>query len=422
MDKSQLNSSPNYTTTPATAGGSGGKFKIINESLVRLKKALEAPEVQINQNIVSDLLTVAALCGTSDVHFEPTRVNLLVRFRIDGTLYDLFNIPKAKEQNILSCLKIMANMNIAERRLPQDGRFEIKIKDRDDLIKARVATMAQVFGEKAVVRIFGQNLDLFNLDSLGFSLENKKKFESLISKKNGLIIVCGPTNSGKSTTLYAAMNKIKRPEINLISVEDPVEYIVDGINQIQVNPSINFDYATVLRGVLRQDPDVVFVGEIRDYETAHISVRAALTGHLLLTTFHAHRPTTCITRLIDMGILPFLVAASLNGIVVQRLARRICPNCVEEVKEPVDILEGKQHFKGRGCPACHNTGSRGRVALHEIMIITGTIRNLIQTKAEGIAIFKQARYEGLKTIQEDALDKVKSGVITMQEAMNLTSD
>ncbi|MFH1454490.1 MAG: GspE/PulE family protein [Armatimonadota bacterium] len=399
------------------------KFKLINEELSRLKRVLEASESTVNQNVVSDLITVAALSGVSDIHLEPMRDNLLIRFRLDGTLYNVFTVPKNKEHNIMSCIKIMSNMNIAEKRLPQDGRFEIKLKNTGDLIKVRSATMNQVFGEKIVIRIFGQSVDLFNFDSLGFSPENKQKFEKLITKKSGLVIVCGPTNSGKSTTLYAAMNKIKKPEFNIVSVEDPVEYIVDDINQIQVNPFINFDYATVLRGVLRQDPDAIFVGEIRDLETAQIAVRAALTGHLILTTFHATRSTTCITRLIDMGILPFLVAASINGIIVQRLARRICSNCIEEIKdEPNELLGEAPHYRGRGCPACHNTGYRGRIALHEIMEISGNIRNLIQHRAESIAIFKQARYDGLKTIQEDALEKVKAGIITLHEAVSLTGD
>lgn len=397
------------------------KSKISNENLEKIKFIFQAPDQSINQGVISALLATATNCGASDVHMEPARDELLIRFRIDGVLYDVFTIPKSKEQNILSCVKVMANLNIAEKRLPQDGRLEIKFKS--SMIKIRVSTMQQVFGEKAVIRIFGQHLDLSSFESLGFTLENKEKFEQMIYRKSGLVIVTGATNSGKTTTLYAAMNKLKKPDINIISVEDPVEYIVDRINQIQVNPGINFDFTTVLRAVLRQDPDVVIIGEIRDYESAHIATRAALTGHLILTTFHAHRPTICITRLIDMGIMPFLLASSLNGIVVQKLARRICPNCITEVKEDdLGLLEGKPHYKGRGCNVCNFTGSKGRIALHEIMVVSGNIKKLIQEKAEGVDIFKQARTEGLQTMQEDALYKAKEGIISLEEAISLTAD
>lgn len=397
------------------------KSKIINEDLEKIRCILQAPDQSINQGVISALLAIATNCGSSDVHLEPTRDDLLVRFRIDGTLYDVFTVPKNKEQNILSCLKVMANLNIAEKRLPQDGRLEIKFKN--SMIKIRVSTMQQIFGEKAVVRIFGQHLDLSSFESLGFMPENKEKFEQMIYRKSGLVIVTGATNSGKTTTLYAAMNKLKKPDINIISVEDPVEYVVERINQIQVNPAINFDFNTVLRAVLRQDPDVVIIGEIRDFESAHIATRAALTGHLILTTFHAHRPTICITRLIDMGIMPFLLASSLNGIVVQKLARRICPNCITELKESdLGLLGGIPHYKGKGCNVCNFTGSRGRIALHEIMVVSGSIKKLIQEKAESVDIFKQARTEGMKTMQEDALEKVKTGIISLEEAVSLTSD
>lgn len=396
------------------------KRKVDSEELEKIGKILKAPDKTINQLIVIDLLTAAAKCGASDVHFEPTRDAFLVRFRVDGTLYDIFYGPKNKEQNVIGCIKVMAGMDIAERRLPQDGRLEIKIEE--ELVKIRVATMHQAFGEKCVVRIFSPQLDLFNLESLGFTPENKEKFGDMIMKKSGIVIVSGPTNSGKSTSLYAAMNKLRSPEKNIVSVEDPVEYLVDRINQIQVNPSINFDYATILRGVLRQDPDVIIVGEIRDFETAQMVVRAALTGHLILTTFHSHRTTSCITRLIDMGIYPFLVAASLNGIVVQKLARRICVHCTEEAEEDMGLLKGARHYKGKGCKSCSYTGYKGRIALHEIMVISGPLRRMIQSGAEGSEIFNQAKAEGMKTIQEDAIEKVKGGIISLEEALNATSD
>lgn len=396
------------------------KHKISTQNLTKIANFLSARDENINQTIIKDLLIEASRLGTSDVHFEPLRTELLVRFRIDGILYDIFNIPKSKEQNISSCIKIMADMDITERRLPQDGRIEIKIGD--DILKIRAATMQQIFGEKIVIRIFGSHLDLFKLESLGFTPENRIKYESIISKKSGIIIVSGPTNSGKTTTLYSSLNKLNSPEKNIVSVEDPIEYIVDRVNQIQVNPQINFDFATVLRGVLRQDPNIIIVGEIRDFETAQMVVRAALTGHLILTTFHSHRTTTCITRLIDMGIFPFLVASSLNGVLVQKLARRICIQCIEEINEDSDILKGLKHYKGKGCAFCNFSGYKGLIALHELLTVSGSIRKLIQSKAEGIEIFKQARLEGMKTLREDAIEKVKQGIISLEEAINITSD
>ncbi len=237
-----------------------------------------------------------------------------------------------------------------------------------------------------------------------------------------MVLVSGPTGSGKTTTLYSAMNKLKTPEKNLVSIEDPIEYIIDNINQIQINPSIDYNYATILRAILRQDPDIITVGEIRDLETASMAVRAALTGHLLLSTFHANKTTAVITRMIDMGVLPFMLSAAINGVVVQKLARKICPMCIEEVPPAKNVLQGHSHYRGKGCRLCHNSGFKGRTAVHEVLVVGPEVRELIAKNAGGEAIFQQARKEGLKTLQDDAVKKVLEGIITYEEAVNISFD
>jgi type IV pilus assembly protein PilB len=392
----------------------------LTKNLIALKTLAGVEGQGTGKEYVQDLIMEADNMGASDIHYEPFRDSLLIRFRVDGILRDVFTIPKKKEASIISCIKVMGMMDITEKRLPQDGRLEIDREDRS--LKVRISTLPQVFGEKIVMRLFTKNIDLMNLDALGFTDENKKKFDFIITRPSGMVLVSGPTGSGKTTTLYAAMNKLKSPEKNLVSIEDPIEYVIENINQIQVNPGIDFNYATILRAILRQDPDIITVGEIRDLETASMSVRAALTGHLLLSTFHASKTTAVVTRLIDMGVLPFMLSAAINGVVVQKLARKICPMCLEEVPPSKNVLQGHSHYRGRGCRLCHNSGFKGRSAVHEVLVVSGELRELVAKNAGGGAIFTQARKEGLKTLQDDAVKKVLEGMITYEEAVNLSFD
>jgi len=392
----------------------------LTKNLLALKTLAQVEGQGTGKEYVQDLIMEADNLGASDVHFEPYRDAMHIRFRIDGILRDVFSIPKKKEASINSCIKVLGMMDITEKRMPQDGRLEIERDDRS--LKVRISTLPQVFGEKVVMRLFTKNMDLLNLDALGFTDENKKKFEFIITRPSGMVLVSGPTGSGKTTTLYSAMNKLKSPEKNLVSIEDPIEYIIDNINQIQINPSIDYNYATILRAILRQDPDIITVGEIRDLETASMAVRAALTGHLLLSTFHANKTTAVITRMIDMGVLSFMLSAAMNGVVVQKLARKICPMCIEEVPPSKNVLQGHSHYRGKGCRLCHSSGFKGRTAVHEVLVVTGEIRELIAKNAGGEAIFQQARKEGLKTLQDDAVKKVLEGVITYEEAVNISFD
>jgi type IV pilus assembly protein PilB len=391
-----------------------------SKNIVALRTLAQMEGQGQGKEFIKDLITEADTSGASDIHFEPYKEVMLVRFRVDGVLRDVLDIPKKKEAAIVSCIKVMGGMDITEKRMPQDGRLEVDIEDRS--LKVRICTIPQIFGEKVVMRLFSKNLDLLNLDALGYTEDNKKKFEFIITRPSGMVLVSGPTGSGKTTTLYAAMNRLKVPEKNVVSVEDPIEYILERVNQIQVNPGIDFNFATILRAILRQDPDVITVGEIRDLETAQLSVRAALTGHMLLSTFHANKTTACITRFIDMGVLPFMLASALNGVVVQKLARKICPMCIEDAPPSKNVLQGHKHFIGRGCKMCHNTGYKGRTSVQEVLVVSGRLRELIQKNAGGGAIFNAAREEGLKTLQDDAVKKVLDGIVTYEEAVNVAFD
>ncbi len=370
------------------------------------------------QEFLNELIKEAEILGASDIHFEPTQNALKLRMRIDGVLRDAFTVNKKKEATIISCIKVMGGMDITEKRLPQDGRIEV---DSDsNSLKVRVASIPQVFGEKIVMRIFSKNQDMLNIESLGFTDENLKKFEYMISRPSGMVLVSGPTGAGKTTTIYAAMNRLKSPTVNIVSIEDPIEYIIEDVNQIQVNHQIDFSFPIILKAILRQDPDIIILGEIRDSETATTATKAAMTGHLLLSTFHANGSIAGLTRLIDMGILPFMLASALNGIVVQKLARKICAMCVEEAPLSKNILQGHSHFKGRGCRLCGQSGIKGRMGIHEVLVITQELRELIHKNAGESLFFQQARKEGLKTIQDDAVKKVLDGQITYDEAVKIS--
>jgi len=354
-----------------------------------------------------------------------------VRFRIDGVLHEIMFIQKRYQAAIVSRIKIMSDMDISERRIPQDGRIKANI--RGEVYDFRVSTLPGVFGEKVVLRILGRGSISLTLESLGFSEHNYERYLKMLKTPYGIILVTGPTGSGKSTTLYASLNMINSPDINIITVEDPVEYQLPGIHQVQVNPKAGLTFASALRSILRQDPDVVLVGEIRDEETARIAIQAALTGHLVLSTLHTNDAPSAVTRLIDMGIEPFLISSSLLGAVAQSLVRPICPNCkapYEPTKEEIEAIKATlgdidlsniTFYKGKGCPKCNGKGYKGRTAIHEIMLMNDEIRELVLKKASRETIKEVARKYGMVTLREDGMQKVLKGITTVEEVMRVTA-
>jgi len=393
--------------------------------LRELKEAVEeAPVVKLVNLILSDAIKK----GASDIHIEAYEKKFRVRYRIDGVLYEVMNPPLKLKAALTSRLKIMAELDIAERRLPQDGRIKLKMKNRE--IDLRVSTLPCLFGEKVVLRILDKGALSFDLKKLGFEQEAMDDLIKAIHSPFGMVLVTGPTGSGKSTTLYSALQQINEVGVNIMTAEDPVEYNMFGVNQVQMKEEIGLNFAAALRSFLRQDPDVVLVGEIRDYETAEIAVKAALTGHLVLSTLHTNDAPSTITRLLNMGIEPFLVASSVVIIIAQRLVRRICKECKEEEKIHASVLQdigfSEQEantitcYKGKGCPNCNDTGYRGRVALYEVMPVGEDIRELILEGASAIEIRKKAVAGGMKTLRMSGLIKLKEGVTTVDEILRST--
>lgn len=379
---------------------------------------------------VNMLITQAIQDRASDIHVEPGEDALRIRYRIDGVLHEIMRSPKAIASGVTSRLKIMSDIDIAERRKPQDGRLSINANGRK--IDLRVATLPTVWGEKIVMRILDNSNTRLALTDLGFSRENLDRFETSYVKPYGMILVTGPTGSGKSTTLYATLNVVSKPEINVITVEDPVEYRLPGINQVQVNPKAGLTFSAALRSILRSDPDVVLLGEIRDHETAQISIEAALTGHLVLSTLHTNDAPSAITRLTEMDVEPFLVGSALDAVLAQRLARKLCSKCAEEYTpereelravrfglpddEPVPTL-----WRPVGCSACSKTGYKGRLALHEVMSVTEEIERLTVTRASATEIAAVAREQGMTTLRQDGMTKVRSGVTTIDEILRVVA-
>jgi type IV pilus assembly protein PilB len=378
--------------------------------------------------LVNLLITQAVNDRASDIHIEPGERDLRVRYRIDGVLHETMTPPKSVQNGIASRLKIMAEINIAERRVPQDGRMSLTVQGKQ--IDVRVATLPTVHGEKIVMRILDKSSVLLELKDLGFLPANFKRFSDSYNKPYGQILVTGPTGSGKSTTLYAALNILNRPEVNIITVEDPVEYRLAGINQIQTNSKAGLTFASALRSILRCDPDIVLIGEIRDRETAQISTEAALTGHLVLSSLHTNDAPSAVTRLVEMGIEPYLVASALDCVVAQRLARKLCDRCKEpfaptpaeleaagfpnDVDEPMPKL-----FRGVGCPSCGRTGYKGRMALHEVMNITEEIEKLTVENASSETIRKVALEQGMITLRADGMEKVRGGNTSIEEILRV---
>lgn len=379
--------------------------------------------------LVNDVIRKALASRASDIHFEPTRAETIVRIRIDGILRLFTNFPKGLHSAVAARLKIMGGLKIDEKRLPQDGRAEIKLKSEQRLIDLRISTLPIIFGEKVVLRILDKEVSVMSMDTLGFCEQNLKKVKKMIQVSQGMVMICGPTGCGKTTTSYAICNQLRSIEKNIVSVEDPVEYQIDLVNQVQVHPKIGLDFSSALRHILRQDPDIILVGEIRDTETANMAVQAALTGHLVVCTFHTNDSPTAITRLIDIGIMPFLVASSLTGVIAQRLVRMICSKCKKSYKPSSSEWEavfGKQYplprevYKGAGCVSCQNSGYYGRTAVSEVLDFTERLRRAINKNPDSDTVMNIAREEGIITLKEDALTKVAGGITSLEEIYRMS--
>jgi len=364
--------------------------------------------------------------GASDIHIEPEENTLKTRFRVDGILHESVSPPKHLQSAVISRVKILANLDISERRIPQDGRFTIKMEGKE--IDVRVSCLPTIYGENIVLRLLNASNALVGLDQSGFSEDMLKRYLQLIYQPHGIILVTGPTGSGKTTTLYASLNKINTVEKNIITVEDPVEYKLAGIRQVQINAKVGLTFATGLRSILRQDPNVIMVGEIRDHETAEIAIQAALTGHLVFSTLHTNDAPGAITRIVDMGIEPFLISSSIIGVLAQRLVRTICDNCKEKYKPAKEELEHLglkgdeqiEFYRGKGCQKCMNTGYKGRKGIYELMIPDEDIRRLIISKSPNEAIKSRACANGLVTLREDEINKIKEGITTVEEELRVT--
>lgn len=378
--------------------------------------------------LVNLMFSQAVRDNASDIHIEPYQNSLKIRQRLDGMLYDMLSPPKHVQSALVSRVKIMAKLNIAEKRLPQDGRIELKVADRE--IDVRVSTLPTAFGERVVLRLLRKSSVLLSLTDLGMPEDRFVPFSKEIRSPNGIVLVTGPTGSGKTTTLYAALSAINNTDINIITIEDPIEYRISGIGQVQVNPKIDLTFASGLRSIVRQDPDVILVGEIRDTETAEIAIQSALTGHLVFSTLHTNDSAGAITRLRDMGIEAFLIASSVNAVLAQRLVRIICPNCKTEYDAAAEMLEmigvppeeshNRKAYRGKGCVQCHHTGYKGRCGIYELMLMTPDMKDLILHTSDANQIKRRAVENGMITLQRDGAMKVLQGVTTIEEVYRVS--
>jgi type IV pilus assembly protein PilB len=394
----------------------------VEEAVADIREATEeAPVVKLVNSVIAQSVDDAA----SDIHFEPQAKDLVVRFRIDGVLHEIMSIPRRMQSGVISRLKIMADLDIAERRVPQDGRIGLVVGGKP--IDMRVATLPTVYGEKVVMRLLDKSNVMLDLEELGFAEKALKRFRKSFMKPYGAILVTGPTGSGKSTTLYAALNILNSPEKNIITVEDPVEYRLTGINQVQVNTRAGMTFAAALRSILRCDPDIVMVGEIRDRETALIAIESALTGHLVLSTLHTNDAPGALSRLTEMGIEPFLTSSAVDAVLAQRLARRLCTHCKEPYTATREMLRKNDFppevcdrddvvlYRAKGCSRCNNTGYKGRLGLYEVMIVSEAIRRLTVERKSADEIGRVAAAEGMKSLREDGIDKVLVGMTSVEE-------
>lgn len=391
-----------------------------------LESTDEAPIIRL----VNSLLYQAVKERASDIHIEPFERDISVRFRIDGILHEIISPPKRFQSSIISRVKIMAKLNIAEKRLPQDGKIRVKIAGKD--IDIRISTVPTTFGERVVMRLLDRTTVLYGLNEIGLDKDKLTTIEKLLQRNDGIVLLTGPTGSGKTTTLYSFLNKRNSPDVNIITIEDPVEYQLKGIGQIMVNPKIDLTFANGLRSILRQDPDVIMVGEIRDLETAEIAIHASLTGHLVFSTLHTNDSAGAVTRLIDMGIEPFLISSSLVAVIAQRLLRVLCPHCAEEYVPDEDelaklyaVTNGRKKIvvkRARGCNECMMTGYKGRTGIYELLLIDDEIRSLIIKKTDSNTIKSVAVKKGMDTLKVDGIKKVLNGVTTMEEVLRVTQE
>ena len=397
----------------------------IEETADLLDDTSDAPVIKL----VNLMLAQAVRDNASDIHIEPYQDMVKIRKRVDGILYDMYRPPKHVQAKLVSRVKIMAKLDIAEKRLPQDGRIEIRIADRN--VDIRVSTLPTSFGERVVMRLLDKSNVLLSLPDLGMSQKDLAVFHKLIRAPYGIILVTGPTGSGKTTTLYSALSILNSSDINIITIEDPVEYQIKGISQVQVNPKIDLTFANGLRTIVRQDPDVILVGEIRDLETAEIAIQSALTGHLVFSTLHTNDAASAVTRLTDMGVESFLVSSSVNAILAQRLVRKVCKHCSEEfvpgreylaqVGMVPEDLGGRPLFRSRGCPECLNTGYQGRIGIFELMVMTEDMKNFILTTSDSNQIRRRALAgDGMITLRQDGLQKVLAGMTTIEEIFRVS--
>jgi type IV pilus assembly protein PilB len=407
-----------------------GEVEVVHESeeinLQDLEQATnEAPVV----TLVNAILTDAARRGASDIHIEPYEKVFRIRFRIDGVLHEIMNPPQKLKNPLLSRLKVMADLDIAERRLTQDGRIKLKMGPGKEL-DIRVSVLPTLFGEKIVMRLLDKSNLQLDMSKLGFDPKTLSDFHEAIHKPYGMVLITGPTGSGKSTTLYSALSELNKQDVNISTAEDPVEYNIMGINQVQVREDIGLNFASCLRSFLRQDPDIIMVGEIRDLETAQIGVKAALTGHLVLSTLHTNDAPSTVDRLINMGVEPFLLTSSINLIAAQRLVRKICSNCKGPVVapealinigvDPVEVSGGFPTFCGKGCPTCNQTGYKGRIAIYEVMVMHETLKELVLRGASVAELKREAVKLGMSTLRMSALQKVREGETTIEETVRVT--
>ncbi|MCM8804926.1 MAG: GspE/PulE family protein, partial [Candidatus Omnitrophica bacterium] len=394
----------------------------------------EKEEIDVNQlkiaaedapivKFVNSLFVEAIEKRATDIHLEPRENDVSVRFRIDGVLHNFPSPPKNAYPGIVTRIKILSNLDIGERRLPQDGRIKVRIGLKE--LDIRTSTLPTIYGEKIVMRLLDKEKLVLNMEELGFEKEELEKFKNSLKRPYGMIIVTGPTGSGKTTTLYSGLTYINTPEKNIVTIEDPVEYQLEGINQVQIKPKIGLTFANVLRNLLRQDPDIIMVGEIRDLETAQIAIQASLTGHLVLSTLHTNDTVSTISRLYYMGIEPYLIADSINLVLAQRLVRKICPECKTQDKEGIEMLKsyGLKNpiaYKGKGCSFCDFTGYYGRIAIYEVLEFTREIKEMVLKKKSDDEIREFAIKQGMKTLRDSAIKKVIDGITTLSEALTVT--
>ncbi|MBN2457206.1 MAG: type II secretion system ATPase GspE [Sedimentisphaerales bacterium] len=412
---------------PETESESNDSAFIHGQAEDLLSIANKAPVIKLVNKIFFQALHSRA----SDIHMEPYESEMRIRFRIDGVLHEVLSLPKQQTAALLSRLKIMANLNIAERRLPQDGKSRVKIGQ--EFVDIRVSVIPTLGGERIVLRLLNKGSGELDLDDIGFCPEVLRRFRNVIRSAHGIILITGPTGSGKTTTLYAAINELNCEERNILTVEDPIEYELPGVGQMQVKPKINLKFANCLRHILRQDPDVIMIGEIRDVETAQIAIQASLTGHLVLSTLHTNDSASAMTRLIDMGVEPYLISSSVVAVMAQRLSRIICPDCKRLHEPDQEILSSlntngtipttpTQFYKGAGCETCLNTGYLGRTGLFELLVIDDDIKELIAKRSTSQVIKEIAIEKGMSTLREDGLRKALAGETTLEEVCRVTQD